>query len=73
MAAAGAQGRDLALVVAVRIAEVVLRQARMLEFRLGDVGHGNTRCSIHVMAGLVPAIQALILPSKAWKPVGHEG
>ena len=35
--------RDLALVVAVREAELVLRQqAGMLEFRLGDVGHDTT-------------------------------
>ena len=40
--AAGAQRRDLALVVAVREAELVLRQAGMLEFRLGDVGHDTT-------------------------------
>ena len=34
--------RDLALVVAVGVAEVVLRQAGMMEFRLGDVGHDTT-------------------------------
>ena len=39
VAAAGAQRRDLALVVAVGIAEVVLRQAGMMEFRFCDVGH----------------------------------
>ena len=39
VAAAGAQRRDLALVVAVGVAEIVLRQAGMLEFRLCDVGH----------------------------------
>ena len=42
MAAAGAQRRDLALVIAVGVAEIVLRQARMLEFRLGDIGHDFT-------------------------------
>ena len=42
VAAAGAQRRDLALVIAVGEAEIVLRQARMLEFRLGDVGHDIT-------------------------------
>ncbi len=42
--AAGAQRRDLALVVAVGIAERVLRQRRMVEFRLGDVGHGVFQC-----------------------------
>src|SRR5437763_14141973 len=40
VAAAGAQGRDLALVVAVRVAERVLRQRRVVELGLGDVGHG---------------------------------
>ena len=42
VAAARAQRRDLALVVAVRVAELVLRQAGMMEFRLGDVGHDTT-------------------------------
>ena len=42
VAAAGAQRRDLALVIAVGVAEVVLGQARMLEFRLGDIGHDFT-------------------------------
>ena len=42
VAAAGAQRRDLALVIAVGVAEIVLRQARMLEFRLGDIGHDFT-------------------------------
>src|SRR3954454_4568466 len=46
MPAAGAQRRDLALVVAMGVAELVPRQRRMLEFRLGDVGHETTlRCS----------------------------
>src|SRR6266403_1056059 len=39
MAAAGAQRRDLALVIAVGEAEIVLRKAGMMEFRLGDIGH----------------------------------
>ena len=42
VAAAGAQRRDLALVVAVGIAELVLRQIGMMEFRLDDVGHDTT-------------------------------
>ena len=42
VAAAGAQRRDLALVIPVGVAELVLRQARMLEFRLGDIGHDFT-------------------------------
>ncbi len=42
VAAAGAQRRDLALVVAVRIAEIVLRQVGMVEFRLDDVCHETT-------------------------------
>ena len=42
VAAAGAQRRDLALVIAVGVAEIVLRQAGMMEFRLGDVGHDTT-------------------------------
>jgi hypothetical protein len=39
VAAAGAQGADLALVVAAREAELVLRQGRVVELRLGNVGH----------------------------------
>ena len=42
VAAAGAQRRDLAFVIAVGVAELVLRQARMLEFRLGNIGHDFT-------------------------------
>ncbi len=42
VAAARAQGRDLALVVAVRVAERVLRQRGMVEFGFGDVGHDTT-------------------------------
>ena len=39
MPAARAQGRDLALVVAVGVAELVLGQAGMMEFWLGEIGH----------------------------------
>ena len=39
VAAAGAQRRDRAFVVAARVAERVLRQRGMMEFRLGDIGH----------------------------------
>src|SRR5262249_12108805 len=39
VAAPGAQRRYRALVVAVGIAERVLRQRRVVEFGLGDVGH----------------------------------
>ena len=39
VAAAGAQGRDLPLVIPVGEAEVVLWQAGMLEFRFCNVGH----------------------------------
>src|SRR5664279_814348 len=42
MAAAGAQRRNLALVIPVRVAEAVLGQSRMMEFRLGDIGHDFT-------------------------------
>ena len=42
VAAAGAQRRDLALVVAVGVAERVLRQFGMMEFRFDDVGHDTT-------------------------------
>ena len=41
MAAPGAQRRHRALVVAVGVAEVVLRQRRMVEFRFGEVSHGE--------------------------------
>src|SRR6516164_4466722 len=46
VAAAGAQRRDRALVVAVRVAERVLRQRGVMEFGFGDVGH--SRESIHL-------------------------
>src|SRR3984885_9355269 len=42
VAAAGAQRRNLALVIAVGIAEIILRKAGMLEFRLADIGHALT-------------------------------
>ena len=42
VAAAGAQCRHRAFVVAVGIAELVLRQFGMVEFRLDDVGHDTT-------------------------------
>ena len=45
VAAAGAQRRDLALVIAVGVAERVLRQRRMMEFRFGEVGHGESVCT----------------------------
>src|SRR5207237_1744052 len=41
VAAAGTQRRNLAFVVAVRVAERVLRQRRMMELRFDDVGHGS--------------------------------
>ena len=41
VAAAGAQRRDRAFVVAAREAELVLRQLRVVELRLGDVGHAR--------------------------------
>ena len=44
-----AQGRDRALVVAVGIAEFVLRQFRVMEFRLGDIGHAP---NVAVRSGL---------------------
>ena len=42
VAAAGAQRRDRALIVAVGIAELVLRQLGVMEFRLGEIGHEVT-------------------------------
>jgi len=39
--AARAERRDFALIVAVRIAEPVLRQPRMVEFRLRQIRHGR--------------------------------
>src|SRR5581483_6017997 len=42
VAAAGAQRRDLALVVAAREAEPVGLQQRVMKTRLGDVGHELT-------------------------------
>ena len=47
VAAAGAQRRDLALVVAVGETEIVLLQGRMVEFRLRDIGHfGSAFCAL---------------------------
>src|SRR6185437_8523495 len=40
MAAAGAQRRDRAFVVAVGESELVGRQLRMVKLGLGDIGHG---------------------------------
>ncbi len=42
VAAAGAQRRHRALVVAVGVSEIVLRQVGMMEFRLGQIGHEDT-------------------------------
>src|SRR3954447_2491150 len=42
VAAAGAQRGDLALVIPVGVAEVILGQAGVMEFRLGDIGHDTT-------------------------------
>src|SRR3954464_1302748 len=50
--AAGAQRRDLALVIAVGIAELVPRQARMLEFRFCDVGHDGLPRALPSLPGL---------------------
>ena len=42
MAAAGAQRRDRAFIVAMGVAERVLRQRRMMEVGLDDIGHDTT-------------------------------
>ncbi len=42
VAAAGAQRRHRAFVVAMRVAERVLRQGRVVELGLGDIGHDTT-------------------------------
>src|SRR3569833_3056489 len=39
VAATGAQGGNLAFVIPMGVTEIVLRQARMMEFRFGDVSH----------------------------------
>src|ERR1700751_2865328 len=65
VAAAGAQRRDLAFVVAMGEAERVLLQARMMKFRFCDVGHGCTLRPSLVMAGLVPAIHVLAREKKS--------
>src|SRR5689334_21221504 len=56
--APGAQRRDLALVVAMRVAEAVLGEPRMMKFRLCNVGHEGTESLRLVMAGFIPAIHA---------------
>ena len=40
--AAGAQRRNLALVIAMGVAEAIFGQARMVEFRFRDIGHDFT-------------------------------
>src|ERR1700751_5948318 len=65
VAAAGARRRDLSFVVAMGEAERVLLQARMMNFRFGDVGHGCTLRPSLVMAGLVPAIHVLAREKKS--------
>ena len=59
VAAAGAQRRDRALVVAVGIAELVLRQFGMMEFRFDDVGHDTTLRS------------GVILSASRWSPIAR--
>ena len=57
VAAAGAQRRDRALVVAVGEAELVLRQLGMMELGLGDVGHDTTfRSGVTLSASRCSAI-----------------
>src|SRR6185437_2466809 len=66
MAAARAQRRHRAFIVAVRVAERVFRQVRVMEFRLGEIGHGwglvsRTRCSaltVHRRSGTVNCAKA---------------
>ncbi len=50
VAAAGAQRRDLALVVAVGEAERVLRQFGVMKFRFDDVSHETTWVMIPLSA-----------------------
>ena len=59
VAAAGAQRRDRALVVAVGVAELVLRQLGMMEFRLDDVGH-DTNLSLR---------SGVTLSASRWSPI----
>jgi hypothetical protein len=42
VAAAGAQRRNLALIIAVGVAEAIFGQARMMKFRFGDISHDFT-------------------------------
>ncbi len=42
VAAAGAQRRDLAFVIAMGVAEAILGQARMMKFGLGNISHDFT-------------------------------
>ena len=58
VAAAGAQRRDRALVVAVGVAERVLRQVGVVEFRLGEIGHDDTFRS------------GVTFSSSTWSPIG---
>src|SRR5262249_58326431 len=57
VAAARAQRRDRTLVIAMRIAERVLRQRRMVELRLDDVSHDTTlRSGVSLSASRCSAI-----------------
>src|SRR5262249_9784627 len=83
VAAAGAQRRYRALVVAVGVAERVLRQRGVMEFGLGDVGHG--RESIHLpLEGEVeiksaartlfttpPCAGGVTLSASRWSPIAR--
>src|SRR5579872_2073800 len=74
VAAAGAQRRNLAFVIAMRIAETVLGQTRMMKFGFCNVGHDFT-FGPAVMAGLVPAIHVLARKRKdsdARHEAGHD-
>ena len=62
VAAAGAQRRDRALVVAVGVAERVLRQARVVELRLGEIGHDTT-----LRSGVTLSVSSCSLIARAMK------
>ncbi len=62
VAAARAQGRDRALVIAVGIAERILRQRRMVEFRLGEICHDTT-----LRSGVTLRVSSLSLIARAMK------
>src|SRR5262249_57091920 len=62
VAAAGAQRRDRALVVAVGVAERVLRQARVVELGLGDISHDTT-----LRSGVALSVSSLSLIARAMK------